>query len=87
MNRSKTAIMQLPPVVWKTDTWTTPEPPGQSSLKEQLLYQSLQLIKDERENEEAIREIIEQALEHRLYNVAFQAVKYFASDSAFHMCV
>ncbi|MBX9685417.1 MAG: hypothetical protein K2X27_01870 [Candidatus Obscuribacterales bacterium] len=85
--RSKQTMMVLPSITWKVDDWTPVDPPIMGSNKELLLRQSLELIKGTSGNEQAVREIIENALEQRLYNIAFEAVEAFGSDSSFDMCV
>jgi hypothetical protein len=86
--RPKEALLALPVSTWKTDGWgESVEAPVEGSRKEQLLRQSLDLVRGENGNESAVREVIEKALESRLYQLAFEAMQAFGPDSAFDLCV
>ncbi len=74
-------LKSLPP--WNYEEWTTTEPKQTNSLKERLLLGSLDLIKAEPDNEEACREIVEQALEAGLFDIAFEAVRTFSKKSRY----
>jgi hypothetical protein len=85
MSSSSIDLKSLPP--WDYEQWTTSEPKETNSLKEKLLLGSLELIRDEPDNEDACREIVEQSLESRLFEIAFEAIRTFSQSSAFDLCV
>jgi len=67
---------------WDYEKWThTEEPKQTNSLKEKLLMESLNLIKDDTDNETVCHEIVEQALKAKLFKIAFKAIYTFSSNS------
>ncbi len=72
---------------WNYEEWTKTEPKQTNSLKEKLLLRSLELIRSETDNEEACREIVDKALDARLFDIAFEAVRSFSKRSEYYLCV
>lgn len=52
---------------WDYKKWTHTEPQETNSLKEKLLIRSLNLIRDDADNETVCYEIVEQALKAKLF--------------------
>lgn len=63
---------------WDYEQWTHTEPPQTNSLKEKLLIRSLDLIRDDADNETICYEIVEQALKAKLFNIVFEAIHTFS---------
>ena len=72
-------IKSLPP--WDYEKWTYTEPQQTNYLKKKLLMDSLDLIKEETDNEIVCYEILKQALDARLFDIVFQAVYSFSPSS------
>lgn len=75
------------PKSWGYQKWFKARKAKSNPLKEKLLRKSIEIIDGEPDNEGACREVIEQALEAGLFEVAFGAVRVFSKDSGFDMCV
>ena len=84
-SESTTKIRSLP--TWDYENWTRTEKHQTNSLKSKLLLDSLELIKDEINNGEACRKVVEQALKAKLFNIAIKAIYTFSPDSDFNLCV
>lgn len=88
MQREKTPVLRLVRPNWSTDDWCDEAPePAQNPVKQALLRQSLAIIKNQSNNENAVREIFEAAIQQHFYDIAFEALEYFSGDSAFNLCV
>lgn len=73
--------------VFQWTTWEQQKTEKKNALKQRLLLGSLELVKGDTDNEDACREVVEQALEARMYSVAFEALHAFSNEAAFSMCI
>jgi hypothetical protein len=85
--RSASHLPALTPAAWDYGSWSGSEPKQSNALKERLLRGSLEMIRGKADNEGVCREVVEQALEAKLFEVAREAIRTFSDDSAFDLCV
>jgi hypothetical protein len=85
--RDPSSLPALAGAGWDYGRWAGSEPKRASALKERLLRGSLEMVRGRPGNEDVCREVVEQALEARLFEVAREAVRTFSDDAGFHLCV
>jgi hypothetical protein len=73
---------------WRVNSWSKAKArkkinPG----KQELLRRSLDLVRGQSSNEQACRKVIETALEFGLFDIVAEAMRTFAPESAFDLCV